>query len=100
MTAIRKVNIHKWVVATHDLDLGMSPIAALTASIDALVMEHVQRMCPPSEGLPVGAVARLVTLDRTATQLGPRLDVLIITKVSIGLRIFVLKIRKTIQTPK
>lgn len=61
-------------------------------------MEHVLRTCPTPEVLPVvpvGAVASLITSDGTAPQLGPRADVLIVTKFSIGLRI-VLKSRKAI----
>ena len=41
--AVRNDDIHKWVVATCDLDPGAVPISVLTASIDTLVMEHVQR---------------------------------------------------------
>ena len=52
VAAIRNDDIHKWVVATLGLNPGVGPIAALTASIDALVMEHVQGTFPPPEGLP------------------------------------------------
>lgn len=37
--AIRNDDIHKQAVATHNLDPGAGHIAALTASIDALVMK-------------------------------------------------------------
>lgn len=99
MATIRNSDIHKWVVVIHDLDTGSSPIAALTVSIDTLVMEHVKRMKSPFERhpmAPVVAIESLVTSDGTVLQLGPRTDVLVVTKLSISLKFAILKNRKTI----
>ena len=52
VAAVLNDDFPKWVVAIHNLDLVLNPIAALTASIDTLVMEHVQRTHPSSEGPP------------------------------------------------
>lgn len=42
VAAVRNAGIHKWLVAIRDLDPGAGPIAALTASTDALVMECIK----------------------------------------------------------
>jgi len=80
VAAIRNDDIHKWVVATCDLVLGAGSTVALTVFIHPLVLEYVQKTCSPLKGLliaSIGAMATLVISDRTAPQLGPRLDVLI-----------------------
>lgn len=99
MAAIRNDDIHKWDVATCDLDSVIGLIASLTASIDTLVMEHVQSVFPPPDGsliASVGAMANPVTIDGTSPQLNQRTDFPFVTKVSIGIRIAILKSRKTI----
>lgn len=72
MTAVRNDNIHKWFVATHDL--GPS------ASIDTLVLLK----SPLIE--PIGTAANLVFSDRTVLQIGPKPDILGVTKVSTGIK--------------
>lgn len=51
-TAVRNDDSHKWVSATHDLDTGSGPTATLTASIEALFMELIQRTLTSPEGPP------------------------------------------------
>jgi hypothetical protein len=46
--------------------------------------------------VPVGAVASLVTLHGPALHVGPRQDVHIVAKVSLGLGIAILKSKKTV----
>jgi hypothetical protein len=91
--------MQKWAVDTHDLDPGVGLITALYASIDALVMECVQRTHPPPEGhlyhtyWDSGKPGHLRQYCSTAR---PKNRCPHLTKVSIEPRTVVFKSRKTI----
>ena len=98
VAAIGNDDNHKWVVATHNLDPGAGPIAALTASIDILVIECVRGCALFMKGPPnrtCWGCGKPGHLKRTTPQLGPRPNALVVTKVSTVLRIVILKSRKT-----
>lgn len=52
VASLRNDDFPKWVVAIHYLDLGVDPIAALTACTDSFTMEHVQKTYSYPEGCP------------------------------------------------
>jgi hypothetical protein len=92
LASIRNDDIHKWIVTTCEFYPGAGPIASLSPSIDALVMEHVQRthLLPegPSDCTCCG-YGKSDNLKWDCPSGIPRPDVLIVTKdkVSSGQRI-------------
>lgn len=92
MPAIKNDNIHKLVVATYDMNHGVGHISALNACIDAWSWDMYRRCTPLKGPLITSAVdmSSLVTSEGIASQLGPRPNVLLVTRVSILLRTVIL----------